>query len=143
MTYRWTFHDSQGIYLGYTVNPRFSARGLICKKKILHGGLFEGGAYLRGGAYWKNVKLAWGLIQIFVRQNVSPDKNFAGQNFRHFSPLSDENFCLTKFCQLLNFSPATLFRVFCHLYLPSTHHPHRHPSSLCQTHFRTFPEIQG
>ena len=53
MTYRWTFHDSQGIYLGYTVNPRFSARGLICKKKILHGSLFEGGAYLRGALIGK------------------------------------------------------------------------------------------
>ena len=35
----------------HTVNPRISPRGLICKNECLDGGLFEGGAYSRGGLF--------------------------------------------------------------------------------------------
>ena len=34
-----------------TVNPRISPRGLIVNFEILHGGLINGGAYSREGAY--------------------------------------------------------------------------------------------
>ena len=45
------------------VNPQFSPWGLIVNFEIWHGGLFEGMAYSREGAYWKGLYFTWGLIR--------------------------------------------------------------------------------